>query len=276
MRSVYHLKEGDPHTFAVPRLSGRAKAAMVEIQADEYGGGSRRAHAQRAVRRPACATSGSTPTYGALWDDAPGGRLRLGQHDVAVRAAPPLARRRARPPGRRGDDVVRAEPPVLGRPAPAGLRRADDGLLRRARRGRRRPRADRLGRHVRLARRRRARSCGPTSSSAPPARWPWTAWPPATCWAPGRRGARHCAGHARWPPELPVPIRNGSGSTSGRCRRRCRCSRARPVRACADAEEHHVAAAQPARRNRRHDDAVPPRRRGARGGHRRARRRRDG
>src|SRR4051794_32982287 len=39
LRSVYHLKEGDPHTFAVPRLSGRAKAAMVEIQADEYGGG---------------------------------------------------------------------------------------------------------------------------------------------------------------------------------------------------------------------------------------------
>src|SRR4051812_37800186 len=39
LRSVYHLKEADPHTFAVPRLSGRAKAAMVEIQADEYGGG---------------------------------------------------------------------------------------------------------------------------------------------------------------------------------------------------------------------------------------------
>jgi hypothetical protein len=39
LRSVYHLKEGDPHTFAIPRLSGRAKAAMVEIQADEYGGG---------------------------------------------------------------------------------------------------------------------------------------------------------------------------------------------------------------------------------------------
>src|SRR4051812_16700550 len=39
VRSVYHLKEGDPHTWAIPRLSGRAKAAMVEIQADEYGGG---------------------------------------------------------------------------------------------------------------------------------------------------------------------------------------------------------------------------------------------
>ncbi|WP_309082230.1 iron-containing redox enzyme family protein [Zhihengliuella sp.] len=38
-KSVYQLKEADPHTWAIPRLSGRAKAAMVEIQADEYGGG---------------------------------------------------------------------------------------------------------------------------------------------------------------------------------------------------------------------------------------------
>jgi hypothetical protein len=39
-RSVYHLREADPHSFAIPRLRGRAKAAMVEIQHDEYGGGS--------------------------------------------------------------------------------------------------------------------------------------------------------------------------------------------------------------------------------------------
>jgi hypothetical protein len=38
-KSVYQLKEADPHTWAIPRLSGRAKAALVEIQADEYGGG---------------------------------------------------------------------------------------------------------------------------------------------------------------------------------------------------------------------------------------------
>ncbi len=38
-RSAYQLKEADPHTFAIPRISGPAKAAMVEIQADEYGGG---------------------------------------------------------------------------------------------------------------------------------------------------------------------------------------------------------------------------------------------
>ena len=38
-RSLYHLKEADPHSWAIPRLSGRAKAALVEVQADEYGGG---------------------------------------------------------------------------------------------------------------------------------------------------------------------------------------------------------------------------------------------
>lgn len=38
-RSVYQLKEADPHTWAIPRLSGRAKAALIEIQMDEYGEG---------------------------------------------------------------------------------------------------------------------------------------------------------------------------------------------------------------------------------------------
>jgi len=38
-RSIYHLKEADPHSWALPRLSGRAKSALIEVQADEYGGG---------------------------------------------------------------------------------------------------------------------------------------------------------------------------------------------------------------------------------------------
>ncbi|SDT63051.1 Iron-containing redox enzyme [Pseudarthrobacter equi] len=38
-KSIYQLKEADPHTWAIPRLTGRPKAALVEIQADEYGGG---------------------------------------------------------------------------------------------------------------------------------------------------------------------------------------------------------------------------------------------
>ncbi|MCC3268961.1 iron-containing redox enzyme family protein [Arthrobacter gengyunqii] len=40
LRSIYQLKEADPHSWAIPRLPvGRAKAALIEIQADEYGGG---------------------------------------------------------------------------------------------------------------------------------------------------------------------------------------------------------------------------------------------
>lgn len=38
-RSVYQLKEADPHTWAIPRLGGAPKGALVEIQTDEYGGG---------------------------------------------------------------------------------------------------------------------------------------------------------------------------------------------------------------------------------------------
>jgi Iron-containing redox enzyme len=38
-RSAYQLKEADPHTWGIPRLTGQAKAAMVAIQADEYGNG---------------------------------------------------------------------------------------------------------------------------------------------------------------------------------------------------------------------------------------------
>jgi hypothetical protein len=38
-RSLYHLKEGDPHAWAIPRLMGGAKAAFVAIEFDEYGAG---------------------------------------------------------------------------------------------------------------------------------------------------------------------------------------------------------------------------------------------
>ena len=70
LRSVYHLKEGDPHTFAIPRLSGRAKAAMVEIQADEYGGGTpQRMHSE--LFAGLMRDLDLADAYGALWDDAP-------------------------------------------------------------------------------------------------------------------------------------------------------------------------------------------------------------
>ncbi|MFD4638125.1 iron-containing redox enzyme family protein [Lentzea sp. NPDC058436] len=38
-RSVYHHKEADPHAWVIPRLRGRAKAALVAVEFDEYGGG---------------------------------------------------------------------------------------------------------------------------------------------------------------------------------------------------------------------------------------------
>jgi hypothetical protein len=70
LRSVYHLKEGDPHSFAIPRLSGRTKSAMLEIQADEYGGGTpERMHSElfAGLLRDLGLDSG----YGALWGAAP-------------------------------------------------------------------------------------------------------------------------------------------------------------------------------------------------------------
>lgn len=38
-RSLYQLREADPHTMGIPRLAGGPKGALVEVQADEYGGG---------------------------------------------------------------------------------------------------------------------------------------------------------------------------------------------------------------------------------------------
>lgn len=38
-RSIYHLKEADPHAWVIPRLRGQAKAALVAVEYDEFGGG---------------------------------------------------------------------------------------------------------------------------------------------------------------------------------------------------------------------------------------------
>ncbi|WP_244501228.1 iron-containing redox enzyme family protein [Streptomyces sp. TP-A0874] len=39
LRSLYHLKEADPHLWVIPRLNGRAKAAMAAVEFDEFGAG---------------------------------------------------------------------------------------------------------------------------------------------------------------------------------------------------------------------------------------------
>jgi heme oxygenase-like protein len=70
-RSAYQLKEADPHSWALPRLWGKPKAAMVEIQADEYGnGGADDIHAELFAR--ALAAVGLDATYGAYLDQIPG------------------------------------------------------------------------------------------------------------------------------------------------------------------------------------------------------------
>ena len=86
-RSLYTLKEADPHTWAIPRLHGAAKAALVEIQADEYGGGGP-SGCTRAVR-PHDARRRARRRYGAYVDQLPGRHDRRAERDVAVRAAPP-------------------------------------------------------------------------------------------------------------------------------------------------------------------------------------------
>lgn len=69
-RAVYHLREADPHTWAIPRLAGTAKAALVEIQIDEYGGG-RVARMHQEMFRRTLAGLGLDTTYGAYVDDVP-------------------------------------------------------------------------------------------------------------------------------------------------------------------------------------------------------------
>jgi hypothetical protein len=73
-RSAYQLKEADPHTFAIPRIRGPAKAAMVEIQADEYGGGSfERMHSE--LFAATMRELGLDATYGAYVGLLPGSTL---------------------------------------------------------------------------------------------------------------------------------------------------------------------------------------------------------
>ncbi|HET9184639.1 MAG TPA: iron-containing redox enzyme family protein [Solirubrobacterales bacterium] len=70
-RSAYQLKEADPHSWAIPRLSPGPKAALLEVQADEYGGGSaERMHSVLFAK--AMAALGLDPVYGAYLERLPG------------------------------------------------------------------------------------------------------------------------------------------------------------------------------------------------------------
>jgi hypothetical protein len=70
-RTAWQLKEADPHSWALPRLGGRPKAALAEIQKGEYGEG-----VERDVHQNLYALSlsllGLDSAYGAYLERLPG------------------------------------------------------------------------------------------------------------------------------------------------------------------------------------------------------------
>ena len=73
-RSAYQLKEADPHSWAIPRLSGPPKGALIEIQTDEYGNGDPGLmHAQ--LFADTLDAMGLDSRYGAYLDLLPGATL---------------------------------------------------------------------------------------------------------------------------------------------------------------------------------------------------------
>lgn len=70
LRSLYHLKEGDPQAWVIPRLHGPAKSAVVTVEYDEYGGGrADRMHAH--LFADMMRELGLSPSYGAYLEQVP-------------------------------------------------------------------------------------------------------------------------------------------------------------------------------------------------------------
>ncbi|MFE5796194.1 iron-containing redox enzyme family protein [Streptomyces sp. NPDC056503] len=70
LRSLYHLKEADPHVWVIPRLTGRAKASMAAIEYDEFGAGrADRVHAR--LFADLLDDLGLDRSYGRYLDHAP-------------------------------------------------------------------------------------------------------------------------------------------------------------------------------------------------------------
>ncbi len=73
-KSAYQLKEFDPQSWVIPRLEGKAKAAMLEVAFDEYGcGRAERIHAR--LFRNTMEAVGLDGRYGAYLDCLPGPTL---------------------------------------------------------------------------------------------------------------------------------------------------------------------------------------------------------
>jgi hypothetical protein len=69
-RSVYHLKEGDPHAWAIPRLTGQAKASFVAVEFDEFGAG-RGTRVHQRLFADLLAAAGLDDTYLGYQDQVP-------------------------------------------------------------------------------------------------------------------------------------------------------------------------------------------------------------
>jgi hypothetical protein len=76
LRSLYHLKEADPHSWALPRLSGAAKTALAEIQYDEYGSGDP-AMLHQQLYADALTSLGLDPAYGTYVEEVPAHTLAV-------------------------------------------------------------------------------------------------------------------------------------------------------------------------------------------------------
>lgn len=75
-RSLYHLKEADPHAWVLPRLHGRAKAGMAAIEYDEFGAGrADRVHAR--LFAGLMADLGLDTAYGRYLDEGSAPMLTL-------------------------------------------------------------------------------------------------------------------------------------------------------------------------------------------------------
>ena len=73
-RSLYHLKEADPHAFAIPRLIGQAKASFVAVEFDEYGAG-RGGQVHQQLFADLMDAAGLDSTYLAYLNDVPADAL---------------------------------------------------------------------------------------------------------------------------------------------------------------------------------------------------------
>ena len=75
-RSLYHLKESDPHSFVLARIDGPAKTALAELQYDEYGAGRpERLHAR--LYADALRACGLDVGYGAYVERTPATTLAV-------------------------------------------------------------------------------------------------------------------------------------------------------------------------------------------------------